>query len=73
MFFSLRPHYVFRISKSSLVHINWCGLEVNGISVLYFFKINSSLMSGMSYLFVETSKEVIATVHLLADWIKFKT
>ena len=96
MFFSLRPHHVFRISKSSfvhsggsrifprgcansqncyyfsnfcrklheneriwtpvwraslaphldppMVHINWCGLEVNGKSVLYLFKINSSLI-----------------------------
>ena len=44
MFFSLRPHHVFCISKSSLVHINWCGLRVNGISVLYLFKINSSLI-----------------------------
>ena len=44
MFFSLRPHHVFRISKSSLVHINGCGLKVNGISVLYLFKTNSSLI-----------------------------
>ena len=59
MFFSLRPHHVFRISKSSLVHINWCGLKVNGISVLYLFKTNSSLIVVL----IPVKDVIIITTH----------